>query len=101
MEKGGWAVKKTVENWDWNIDPVKLDPRLGLLLCQSCWQGQHNTKNEDFHCRKNGCQCACIEIMHQRRIKRTKSEPLPFPEEPIYVGPNAEFVKAQVEALKR
>jgi hypothetical protein len=31
----------------------RIDPRLGLKLCQACW----DNGDRPHHCHKNGCEC--------------------------------------------
>lgn len=53
---------------------LKKDYR-GLLLCEPCWNNQHNHKEWGtkrkviVDCLQNGCQCPCVELLHEKHPK--------------------------------
>jgi hypothetical protein len=103
-----------VEKHDWKNEPYRLDPNRGYLLCRPCWDGTHfNPPYKDANgtshpktanCKQGLCHCGCRPEFQDRKRKPkfTGEGQLDIPEtEPLFIGPKAEELRAQVEMLKK
>jgi hypothetical protein len=103
-------VVQNIENHDWKAEPLRYDPSRGYMLCRTCWNGRHwSPIYKDKRgvrvnlCDKNGCGCGCgCTDTGPRKIKFTGAGQRILPEaDPIYIGPRADQLAAQVQALKK
>jgi hypothetical protein len=84
----------------WDGRWPRYDPRTGLWLCFGCW----NNQNWAHHCTRGECGCpkkGCAGPPKLARAPVPETQiALPDPG-PIFVGPKAEELRRQVEALKQ
>ena len=90
----------------------RYDPNRGYHLCEHCWNGQHTRQDYTIagkksgqipNCQGGGCGCGCrAEFKAPRKPKFTHAGQTEISmENPLIIGPKADQLKEQIEALKK
>jgi hypothetical protein len=74
--------------WNWSLRPLRHDPMRGYQLCESCWNGRHDTRGRVRrgtvkNCLEGGCECGCCHGRASRKRTSRKEAKRGEQQEPM------------------